>query len=50
MSAVGLTMPSDNLQELQKRMNQYVSEQKIDLTKGANFTDRRSPYTQRCNH
>lgn len=28
-------MPSDNLQELQKRMNQYVSEQKIDLTKGA---------------
>ncbi|EOS7905037.1 single-stranded-DNA-specific exonuclease RecJ [Enterococcus hirae] len=34
-AAVGLTMPSDNLQELQKRMNQYVSEQKIDLTKGA---------------
>lgn len=34
-AAVGLTMSKDNLKILQKRMNQYVFEQSIDLTKGA---------------
>ncbi|MGJ0748732.1 single-stranded-DNA-specific exonuclease RecJ [Enterococcus durans] len=32
--AVGLTMPKENISALQERMNHYVVEQGIDLTKG----------------
>lgn len=33
-AAVGLTMPKENISALQERMNHYVVEQGIDLTKG----------------
>ena len=37
-AAVGLTMPKENLTLLQEKMNHYVSENQIDLTKGVPLT------------
>lgn len=34
-AAVGLTMPSENIDTLRKMMNDYIAAQKIDLTKGS---------------
>lgn len=36
-AAIGLTMPKENIDALQTRMNRYVLEKKIDLTKGASL-------------
>ncbi|MFS0943304.1 single-stranded-DNA-specific exonuclease RecJ [Enterococcus sp. DIV0182] len=33
-AAVGLTMPQENIELLQEKMNEYVKENQIDLTKG----------------
>lgn len=33
-AAVGLTMPAENIPELQDRMNAYIEEKQIDLSKG----------------
>ncbi|MDO2196987.1 hypothetical protein Q2427_25125, partial [Escherichia coli] len=33
-AAVGLTMPSENVTILQEKMNQYIVDRKIDLTRG----------------
>ena len=33
-AAVGLTMPSENVTILQEKMNQYIVDRQIDLTRG----------------
>ncbi|MBE6173361.1 MAG: single-stranded-DNA-specific exonuclease RecJ, partial [Enterococcus faecium] len=37
-AAVGLTMPAENIPQLQERMNAYIEEKKIDLSKGPALT------------